>query len=164
MVHKVHASYLPDYALHLSLVSSNNLLPAETAKVGSLPWLGIFRFEVTDIPRVFLYNMHCTGITSSDELLFPAIAAVSDVPQYFSCWWVVCVIWKIGWGKNKLLAVSFMSCVPEHNSNKDTKLKSIYDRQSDNQSVLVLRTHLPPTANISFFLKFSLDSCGSVIL
>jgi hypothetical protein len=42
------------------------------------------------------------------------------------------------------------------------KLKLIYDRQS--ASALVSGTHLRPATNFSFFLKFSLDSCGFVIL
>jgi hypothetical protein len=44
------------------------------------------------------------------------------------------------------------------------KLKLIYDQQSVGQSVLVSGTHLGPTTNFSFSLKFSLDSCGFVIL
>jgi hypothetical protein len=44
------------------------------------------------------------------------------------------------------------------------KLKLIYDRQSVGQSVLVSDTHLGPVTNFSFSLKFSLDSCGFVIL
>jgi hypothetical protein len=44
------------------------------------------------------------------------------------------------------------------------KLKLSYDRQSVGQSVLVSGTHLGPTTNFSFSLKFSLDSCGFVIL
>jgi uncharacterized membrane protein (UPF0136 family) len=44
------------------------------------------------------------------------------------------------------------------------KLKLIYYQQSVSQSVLVSGTHLGPTANISSYLKFSLDSCGFVIL
>jgi hypothetical protein len=44
------------------------------------------------------------------------------------------------------------------------KLKLIYDRQSVGQSVLVSGTHLGPTTNFSFSLKFPLYSCGFVIL
>jgi hypothetical protein len=44
------------------------------------------------------------------------------------------------------------------------KLKLIYDRQSVGQSVLVSGTHLEPATNFSFSLKFSLDSCGFVVL
>jgi hypothetical protein len=44
------------------------------------------------------------------------------------------------------------------------KLKLIYDRQSVGQSALVSGTHLGPVTNFSFSLKFSLDSCGFVIL
>jgi hypothetical protein len=44
------------------------------------------------------------------------------------------------------------------------KLKLNYDRQSVGESVLVLGTHLGPATNFSFSLKFSLDSCGFVIL
>jgi hypothetical protein len=44
------------------------------------------------------------------------------------------------------------------------KLKLICDRQSVGQSVLVSGTHLGPATNFSFYLKFSLDSCGFVIL
>jgi hypothetical protein len=40
------------------------------------------------------------------------------------------------------------------------KLKLIYDRRSVGQSVLVSGTHLGPTTNFSFSLKFPLDSCG----
>jgi hypothetical protein len=46
----------------------------------------------------------------------------------------------------------------------ETKLKLIYDRQLVGQSVLVPGTHLEPATNFSFFLIFSLDSCGFVIL
>jgi hypothetical protein len=44
------------------------------------------------------------------------------------------------------------------------KLKLIYDRQSVGQSMLVPGTHLGPVTNFSFSLRFSLDSCGVVIL
>jgi hypothetical protein len=44
------------------------------------------------------------------------------------------------------------------------KLKLNYDRLSVGQSVLVSGTHLEPATNFSFSLKFSLDSCGFVIL
>jgi hypothetical protein len=44
------------------------------------------------------------------------------------------------------------------------KLKLIYDLQSVGQSVLVSGTHLGPATNFSFSLKFSLNSCGFVIL
>jgi hypothetical protein len=44
------------------------------------------------------------------------------------------------------------------------KLKLIYDRQSDGQSVLVSGAHVGPVTNFSFSLKFPLDSCGFVIL
>jgi hypothetical protein len=43
-------------------------------------------------------------------------------------------------------------------------MKIIYDRQSVGESVLVSGTHLDPATNFSFVLKFSLDSCGFVIL
>jgi hypothetical protein len=46
----------------------------------------------------------------------------------------------------------------------ELKLKLNYDRQSVGQSVLVSDTHLGPMTNFSFSLKFSLDSCGLVIL
>jgi hydrogenase maturation factor len=46
----------------------------------------------------------------------------------------------------------------------DLKLKLIYDRQSVGQYVLVSGTHLGPATNFYFSLKFSLDSCGFVIL
>jgi hypothetical protein len=42
--------------------------------------------------------------------------------------------------------------------------KSHYDRQSVAQSVLVSGSHLGHATNFSFSLKFSLDSCGLVIL
>jgi hypothetical protein len=45
-----------------------------------------------------------------------------------------------------------------------SKSKSHYDRQSVGQSVLVSGTRLGPVTNFSFSLKFSLDSCGFVIL
>jgi hypothetical protein len=44
------------------------------------------------------------------------------------------------------------------------QLQLIYDRQSVGQSVLVSGTHLVPVTNLSFSLKFPLDSCGFVIL
>jgi hypothetical protein len=44
------------------------------------------------------------------------------------------------------------------------KLKLYYDRQSVCQSVLLSDTHLRPATNFSFSLKFSLYSCGFVIL
>jgi hypothetical protein len=44
------------------------------------------------------------------------------------------------------------------------KLKLIYDRQTDGQSVLVSGAHLGPVTNFSFSLKFPSDSCGFVIL
>jgi hypothetical protein len=44
------------------------------------------------------------------------------------------------------------------------KLKLIFDRQSVGQSVLVSVTHLGPAANFPLSLKFSIDSCGFVIL
>jgi hypothetical protein len=44
------------------------------------------------------------------------------------------------------------------------KLKLIYDQQSVGQSVLVSGTHLGPAANFSFSLRFSLGSCGFLIL
>jgi hypothetical protein len=44
------------------------------------------------------------------------------------------------------------------------KLKLNYDRQSVGHSVLVSGTHLGPVTNFSFSLKFSLGSCGFVIL
>jgi hypothetical protein len=44
------------------------------------------------------------------------------------------------------------------------KLKLIYDRQSIGQFVLVSDNHLELATNFSFSLKFSLDSCGFVIL
>jgi hypothetical protein len=44
------------------------------------------------------------------------------------------------------------------------KLQLIYDRQSVGESVLVSGTHLGPSTNFSFSLKFSLDSFGFVIL
>jgi hypothetical protein len=43
-------------------------------------------------------------------------------------------------------------------------LKLIYDRQSVGQSVLVSGAHMGPVTDFSFSLKFSLDSCGFVIL
>jgi hypothetical protein len=46
---------------------------------------------------------------------------------------------------------------------KQLKLKLIYDGQSVGQSVLVSGTHLGPETNLSFSLKFPLDSCGFVI-
>jgi hypothetical protein len=42
----------------------------------------------------------------------------------------------------------------------EVEVKLNYDRQS----VLVSGTHLGPVTNFSFSLKFSLDSCGFVIL
>jgi hypothetical protein len=44
------------------------------------------------------------------------------------------------------------------------KLKLNYYRHPDGQSILVSATHLGPATNFSFSLKFSLDSCGFVIL
>jgi hypothetical protein len=44
------------------------------------------------------------------------------------------------------------------------KLKLIYDRQSVGQSVLVSDAHLGPVTDFYLSLKFSLDSCGLVIL
>jgi hypothetical protein len=44
------------------------------------------------------------------------------------------------------------------------KLKLNYNRQSFGQSVLVSSTLLGPVTNFPFSLKFSLDSCGFVIL
>jgi hypothetical protein len=48
--------------------------------------------------------------------------------------------------------------------NAFLKLKLIYGRKSVGQSVLVSGTHLGPVTNFSLSLKFSLDSCGFVIL
>jgi hypothetical protein len=31
----------------------------------------------------------CFGITSNDELLFPAVAVVSDVHHFFGWWWFI---------------------------------------------------------------------------
>jgi hypothetical protein len=45
-----------------------------------------------------------------------------------------------------------------------SKPKSYYDRQSVGQSVLVSDPHPGPATKLSFFLTFSLDSCGFVIL
>jgi hypothetical protein len=45
-----------------------------------------------------------------------------------------------------------------------SKSKSHYDRQSVGKSVLVSGAHLGPATNCSFSLRFSLDSCGFVIL
>jgi hypothetical protein len=45
-----------------------------------------------------------------------------------------------------------------------SKSKSHYDRQSVGQSGLVSGAHLGPAANFSSSLRFSLDSCGFVIL
>jgi hypothetical protein len=55
---------------------------------------------------------------------------------------------------------SFMKLCPVIKS----KSKLIYDRQSVGQSVLVSGAHLGPATNFYFSLKFSLDSCGFVIL
>jgi hypothetical protein len=44
------------------------------------------------------------------------------------------------------------------------KLKLICDQQRVCQSVLVSGSHLGPATNFSFSLKFSLHSCGFVIL
>jgi hypothetical protein len=44
------------------------------------------------------------------------------------------------------------------------KLKLIYDRHSVGQSVLVSGAHLGPLTNFSFAMKFSVDSCGFVVL
>jgi hypothetical protein len=44
------------------------------------------------------------------------------------------------------------------------KLKLIYDRQSDGQSVLVSGAHLGPVTSFSFAMKFPVDSWGFVIL
>jgi hypothetical protein len=44
------------------------------------------------------------------------------------------------------------------------KLELIHDRQSVGQSVLVSGAHLRPVTNFSFAMKFSVDSCGFVIL
>jgi hypothetical protein len=49
-------------------------------------------------------------------------------------------------------------------TRQKSKSKLYYDRQSVGQSVLVSGTHLGPATNFSFSLKFSLDSCGFVIL
>jgi hypothetical protein len=46
---------------------------------------------------------------------------------------------------------------------RKSKFKLIYDRRSAGQSVLMSGTHLGPTTNFSFSLKFFLDSCGVVI-
>jgi hypothetical protein len=53
--------------------------------------------------------------------------------------------------------------LPELCNELKLKLKLNYDRQSVGQSVLVSGIHLGPATNFSFFLKFSLDSCGFVI-
>jgi hypothetical protein len=45
-----------------------------------------------------------------------------------------------------------------------SKSKSHYDLQSVGQSVLVSGANLGPATNFSFSLRFSLDSCGFVIL
>jgi hypothetical protein len=47
---------------------------------------------------------------------------------------------------------------------KELKVKLIYVRQSVGQSVLVSGAHLGPVTNFSFYSKFSLDSCGFIIL
>jgi hypothetical protein len=53
---------------------------------------------------------------------------------------------------------------PSHNFFCDyDKSKLYYDWQAVVQSVLVSGTHLGPTTNFSFSLKFSLDSCGFVV-
>jgi hypothetical protein len=44
------------------------------------------------------------------------------------------------------------------------KLKLIYDRQSVRQSVMVSGAHLGPLTNFSFAMRFSVDSCGFVVL
>jgi hypothetical protein len=31
----------------------------------------------------------CIGIASHDELLFPATAAINDVPHFLSWWWFI---------------------------------------------------------------------------
>jgi hypothetical protein len=46
----------------------------------------------------------------------------------------------------------------------EVEVEAIYDRQSVGQSVLVSGAHLAPVTNFSFSFKFSLDSCGFVIL
>jgi hypothetical protein len=53
---------------------------------------------------------------------------------------------------------------PCQKSKSKSKSKLYYYRQSVGQSVLVSGTHLEPATNFSFSLKFSLDSCGFVIL
>jgi hypothetical protein len=45
----------------------------------------------------------------------------------------------------------------------NSKSKLYYDRQTVDQSVLVSGTHLGTATNFSFFLKFSLDSCGFAV-
>jgi hypothetical protein len=54
--------------------------------------------------------------------------------------------------------------VVQHYEHFHLKLKLNYDRQSVGQSVSVSDTHLGPVTSISFFSKFSLDSCGFVLL
>jgi hypothetical protein len=49
-------------------------------------------------------------------------------------------------------------------SELDIELKLNYDRQSIGQSVLVSGAHLGPAIDFPFCLKFSLYSCGFVIL
>jgi hypothetical protein len=49
-------------------------------------------------------------------------------------------------------------------STVEMKLKLIYDRHSVGQSVLVSGAHLGPLTNFSFAIKFSVDSCGFVVL
>jgi hypothetical protein len=31
----------------------------------------------------------CVGITPNDDLLFPAVAVVSDVPHFHDWWWFI---------------------------------------------------------------------------
>jgi hypothetical protein len=68
-----------------------------------------------------------------------------------------------------LVAVYRVDSVSPHSANSNTfwdvkKSKLCYDRQSVAQSVLASGTHPEPATNFAFSLRFSLDSCGFVIL
>jgi hypothetical protein len=58
---------------------------------------------------------------------------------------------------------AYSGIATEH-SGCEAKSKSLYDRQSVGQSVLVSGASLGPATNFYFSLKFPLDSCGFVIL
>jgi hypothetical protein len=55
----------------------------QTTNIGSLPRLRILLCPLGLVPVLPLCVV-CVGITPNDELLFPAVPVVSDVPHFLS--------------------------------------------------------------------------------